>query len=175
MCKQVVIRPAARPPQKLWKPQIADILAWYEENLCGVELYDPRGKRVRFSPERFPHFIKLLDSTTGFDVKRPQKEVEAIREGRKGNADYGGYDTERARTLPWIPSTVQEPSQIFEVSEPDLWGKVGDTLIVKEFDKPGYRRKILVCRSINEHLLVPITSHPSDKKNLGKAYKQVWP
>ena len=175
MCKQVAIRPASRPPQKLWKPQLKDILAWYEENLCGVVLYDPRGKQIKFAPERFPHFIKLLDSITRSDVKRSQKEVEAIRAGTKGNADYGGYDVERARTLTWIPSMIQEPSQILEVAEPELWAKVGDTLIVKEFDKVGYRRKILVCRTINEHLLVPITSHPSDKKSLGKAYKQIWP
>lgn len=175
MCKQVAIRPASRPPQKLWKPQIEDILAWYEENLCGVVLYDPRGKRIKFSPERFPHFIKLLDRATGLDVRRPQEEVDAIRAGRKGNADYGGFDVERARTLPWIPSTIQAPSQILEVAEPSLWGKPGDTLIVKEFDKTGYRRKVLVCRTISEHLLVPITSHPSDKKSFGKTYKQVWP
>jgi hypothetical protein len=175
MCKEHPVRPASRPPQQLWKTQIEDILAWYEENLCGVELYDPRGKRIKFSPERFPHFIKLLDPVTRKDVSRPQKEVEAIRLGKKGNADYGGYDGERARTLPWIPSIVQEPSQILEVAEPSFWGKPGDTLIVKEFVKWGYRRKILVCRTINENLLVPITSHPSDKKSLGKAYKVVWP
>lgn len=167
--------PAPRPPRKLWKPELRDILEWYEENLCKADLVDPRGMRVRFAAERFPHLVKLLDPISKREVRRPQNVVEAIRSGVKGNADFGGYDTERAKTLPWIPLLVTEPSQILEVIEPTLWEKPGDTLIVKEFDKEGYRRKVLVCRKVGSGLLVPITSHPSDKKGFGKSYRQVWP
>jgi hypothetical protein len=167
--------PPPRPPHKLWKPQLKDILAWYEENLCELELFDPRGKMVKFSPERFPHLIKLMDAESGQEVRRPQNVIEAIRSGEKCNDDFGGFDDERAKTLPWIPIVVKEPSQILEVVEPTLWEKPGDTLIVKEFEKQGYRNKVLVCRRVGSGLLVPITSHPSDKKGFGKSYKKVWP
>jgi hypothetical protein len=167
--------PPPRPPAKLWKPDLQDILEWYEQHLCGMDLFDPRGIRVRFAPERFPHLIKLLDASSGQEVRKPQKEVEAIRQGLKRNADFGGYDVERAKTLPWIPLVVAEPSSILEVAEPSLWAKPGDTLLVKEFEKHGYRKKVLVCRRVGSGLLVPITSHPLDKDRFGKSYKIVWP
>jgi len=167
--------PPPRPPAKFWKPNLCDILEWYEENLCGADLFDPRGIRVRFAPERFPHMVKLMDATSGKEVTSPQKIVELIRLGKAGNAEFGGYDIERARTLPWILPVISEPTQILEVENPTLWTKPGDTLIIKEFEKSGYRRKVLVCRRVNSGLLVPITSHPLNKENAGKAYKVVWP
>jgi hypothetical protein len=175
MTNYVPTDPPPRPPAKLWKPDLRDILFRYEENLCNADLIDPRGMRVKFAPERFPHLIKLMDAASGQEVRKPQKEVEAIRNGLKGNADFGGYDIERAKTLPWILPLISEPSSILEVAEPTLWEKPGDTLIVKEFEKPGYRKKVLVCRRVASGLLVPITSHPLNKDRFGKSYKVVWP
>jgi hypothetical protein len=169
-------KPPPQPPQKLWKHELCDILAWYEHNLCGVDLRDPRGKRVSFSSDRLPHLVKLLNKESGKEAKGAQKIVEAIRRGEKTNQDFGGYDAERAQTLTWIPLLIVEPTLILEVVERTIWEKPGDTLLVKEFNKHGYRHKVLVCRQVGDNLLVPITCHPRDhKKKFGKAYRVVWP
>jgi len=44
---------------------------WYEQNLCNVDLRDPRGFRVRFQAEHFIHQIKL---TTKYG-KEPKKST----------------------------------------------------------------------------------------------------
>lgn len=165
-----------RPPQKLWSIDLCDILTWYENNLCSECLADPRGKEIFFSPERLPHLIHLLNPVSKKEVKGAQKEVEAIREGRKTNADYGGYDPERAQTLSWLPILIREPTQILQVAEQTLWEKPGDTILVKEFDKHGYRQKILVCRTVGANRLTVVTSYPRDhRKRFNKAYQKVWP
>lgn len=163
-----------KPPQRLWKHQLPELLDWYLRNLCEVELRDPRGKQLIFSPERFPHMIKLLRFGSTSEVNHPQKIVRAILEGTKSNPDFGGYDTERAQTLTWIPSIVREPSMILEVVEKTIWEKPGDTIFVKEFDKNGYRHKILVCRTAGNSRLAPITSHPRANSRFSSAYKIVW-
>jgi len=162
------------PPQKLWKHELADIFAWYQTNLCEAELYDPRGHRLIFAPERFPHMIKLLIKGSDREVNAPQDVVKAIQNGTRGNADFGGYDAERAQTLTWIPQIIQQPSMILEVTEKTLWEKPGDTLYVKEFEKRGYRHKILVCRTVGEARLAPVTSHPRKGDRFSPSYTIVW-
>jgi hypothetical protein len=163
-----------KPPNRLWKHQLPEMLAWYKENLCDVDLRDPRDNRLIFSLERFPHMIKLLRRGSDLEVERPQKVIRAIMEGTKSNGDFGGYDEERAQTLTWIPLIISEPSMILEVVEKTLWEKPGDTIYVKEFDKRGYRHKILVCRTVGTSRLAPITSHPRTDGKFSTAYKIVW-
>jgi len=155
------------------------MLEWYEVNLCAVELKDPRGHIVRFSVERFPHAIKLLQKNSTKEVNSPKKQALAIKAGTKTNADFGGYDTERAQTLSWAIPIIQRPTKILELRAQPLIGvpKAGDTLYVKEFSPTGrkYKFKVLVCRRVGATLLVPVTCHPRDSDHYPQQYKQVWP
>jgi hypothetical protein len=164
-----------KPPGRLWCTELSDLLRWYEENLCKAEIIDPRGHRVLFSLERFPHCIKLLKKDSLREVENPQKVALAIQEGRLKNSDFGGFDYERAQTLTWIPEIIRGPTKILEVVERTIWEKPGDTLYVKEFDKRGYKYKLAICRKAGKRLLVPVTSHPREHDRFSKAYAVVWP
>jgi hypothetical protein len=161
------------PPPRLWLHDLREMLAWYEQNLCNADLRDPRGHRVKFSPERFPHLIKLLRRASNKEVNEPQKVVNAIRTGTKCNADFGGYHTERFQGLSWMPCVISRPTKILEVVT--LFEKPGDTLYVKQFNKAGYKFKVLVCRRVGPSLLVPVTCHPRDHDRYGEGFRQVWP
>lgn len=168
-----------RPPTRIWLHELSELLAWYEENLCAHQIRDPRNHFVKFSIERFPHLIKLLRKN-GKEVNEPQKQVKAIKEGRKVNADFGGYDEHRAQTLPWIRPTIETPTKIMELGAQPLIGdpKAGDTLYIKEFDLRGYhaRFRVLVCKRVGQYLLVPVTCHPRDHGRYSPdLYRQVWP
>jgi hypothetical protein len=158
------------PPPRLDLIEVGDLLSWYERNLCSQKIIDPRGHEIRFNPERFPHLIKLLEPNSTAEVKKPQKEVDLIRAGKKTNADFGGFDKERAATLTWIPAMVLRPTQIKELRE--LY-KPGDNQYIKEFNKWGYKYKVLICRRVGEKLLVPVTCHPKEK--ISKGGLVVWP
>jgi hypothetical protein len=175
MAEKTRIEGAEAPPSKLWKYELADLLQWYEENLCHPELRDPRGFRIHFGPERFPHLIKLLKKGSSKEVEKPDKQTKAIRSKLKVYADYGGYDTERAQTLPWIIPMILRPTMILEVIEKTLWEKPGDTVYVKEFAKGGYTHKLLICRTVGPMRLAVVTCHPRSDFRVGKAYKVVWP
>jgi hypothetical protein len=170
---------AERPPDRIWHHDLRAMLEWYEQNLCNVKLVDPRGHTVRFSIERFPHSIKLLRKNSTLEVNNPKKQALAIRAGAKTNADFGGYDTERVQTFPWVIPIIQRPTKIFELRAQPLIGpdKAGDTLYVKEFDPTGrkYKFKVLVCRRVGATLLVPVTCHPRDSDHYPAHYNQVWP
>jgi hypothetical protein len=167
------------PPDRIWLHDLRAMLEWYEQNLCGVELKDPRDHIVRFSIERFPHAIKLLQKNSTREVNNPGKQALAIKAGNKTNVDFGGYDTERAQTFPWVIPIIQRPTKILELRAQPLVGpeKAGDTLYVKEFHPTGrkYKFKVLVCRRVGAALLVPVTCHPRDSDHYPPHYRQVWP
>jgi hypothetical protein len=54
---------AAAPEMPALLPLISlrELFDWYELNLCGKELTDPRGYRVFFQDTDFVHLIKLRD------------------------------------------------------------------------------------------------------------------
>jgi hypothetical protein len=168
-------------PERIWLHQLRDMLEWYERNICAVEMRDPRGHVVRFSPERFPHLIKLLQKDSTREVNNPGKQVNAIRSGAKENRDFGGYEAERFQTLTWTAAIIARPTRILELMAPPLVGKpkAGDTIYVKEFrgDTHGkYRFKILICKRVGPVLLVPVTCHPQPHDNYSpKVYRQVYP
>jgi hypothetical protein len=161
---------AESPPLKLQTFDLAELLAWYEQNLCACTLKDPRGHEVRFDTCRFAYMIKLR-SKTGKKVKKPSKTAEQIRARKLGNCDFGGFDAERAATLPWIPMIILRPTLI--ATNKNLLIP-GDELYVKELDKAGYRYKVLYCRRVSATLLVPVTSFPRSKiGNLAEGI--LWP
>lgn len=171
---------AENAPNRIWLHELSELLTWYEENLCAVGARDPRDHFVKFSPERFPHLIKLRRKGSTKEVKNPLKQVNAIRDKKKGNADFGGYECERAQTFPWILPAIQRPTKILELVAQSLIGdeKAGDVLYVKEFDNTQrrYRFKIVVCRKVGPKLLVPVTCHPRDHARYPPTqYRQIWP
>ena len=167
-------------PERLWLHDLREILAWYEQNICAVEFRDPRGHQVKFSSDRFPHLIKLLQRGSDLEVVNPQKHVLAIKTGAKAYQDYGGYDEERVQTLSWTPAIILRPTRILELVAQPLVGpkKAGDTVYIKQFanTRCRYKFKILVCRRVGATLLVPVTCHPHEHDHYStKQYKQVWP
>src|ERR1035437_828781 len=167
-------------PARIWLHDLREMLAWYEQNLCEVEFRDPRGHRIVFTIDRFPHLIKLLQRNSNLEVAHPQKHALAIKRGAKKNQDYGGYEIERAQTLSWMAATIQRPTRILELIAPPLVEpkKAGDTIYIKQFDgtKRGYIFKILVCRRVGAALLVPVSCRPQNNDNYSpKQYRQVYP
>ena len=150
---------AERPPPKLAISEPAELLEWFEENLCEPTLKDPRGHRVAFDIGRFPYMVKLLDKE-GTKLKKPMRAAAAIKRGELTRHDFGGMDAERAQTLSWIPATVLRPTFI---ARNNTLSVPGDELYIKEFDKPGYRYKVLICKRMSGGLLVPVTSYPREK------------
>ena len=158
------------PPERLFISDLGELLHWYERNLCGEVIRDPRGHRVKFDAERFPYLIKLRNKSGG-KLKKPLKAVEKIRRGALSNKDFGGFEPERAQTLPWLLPTITRPTFILKNQHLFI---PGDELYAKEFDKEGYRYKILVCRRVSDRLLVPITSFPRTKLRT-HASALLWP
>ena len=150
---------AERPPLKLMISELRELLGWYEKNLCGVKLIDPRGHQVKFEAGRFAYMIKLRNQS-GEKIKKPARVAERIRIGDLTNKDFGGFDAERAQTLSWISAIVLRPTLIATNNNPVI---PGDELYVKEFDKGGYKYKVLYCKRVGPSLLVPVTSFPRTK------------
>jgi hypothetical protein len=158
------------PPPKLLVSDLAELLTWYEENLCRVTLRDPRGHQVRFDISRFAYMIKLR-SKEGKKLAKPRRIAERIKKHELANQDLGGFDVERAQTLPWIPAIITRPTLI--ATNKNLLIP-GDELYVKEFEKRGYRYKVLYCKRVSESLLVPVTSFPRTRIGvLGQS--TLWP
>ena len=149
------------PPARVTAIELRDLLEIYEQLGTG-ELRDPRGHRIVFNPERFPHMIDLKEPNRRTDVRNPQKEVEKIRKGEKTNIHFGGFHRERAETLTWIRPTFQSPTKM--VVRSIVEGiHAGKELYYKEFDRFGGKLALLVCRRVGPELLVPVTWYPKDK------------
>jgi hypothetical protein len=149
------------PPARVVATDLKELLALYDQ-LCASNIRDPRGHRVSFTPERFPHIIDLKEPNRRSDVRNPKKEVEKIRSGEKSNIDFGGYQKERAETLTWIQSTIRFPTMIVVRNVmPGIYA--GTELYYKEFDRFGSKLALLVCRRVGPELLVPVTWYPKDK------------
>jgi hypothetical protein len=148
---------------------IQEVLQWYENNLCNVELRDPRGYRVRFKPE---HFIHLVTLTTkyGEEPRNRRLAVEEIKSGKIQFVD-GRYDVQRASELPWAVELAKNPECICP-----NWQALGsgDENYVRNFgtdDFPQWR--VLVCKVIGETRHVS-TLFPREIREKHLAEK-IWP
>jgi hypothetical protein len=122
------------------------VLQWYEENLCNVDLRDPRGFRVRFRCEHFIHQIKL---TNKFG-KEPKNRTLAIGEIRSGKIQFvaGRFSPQRASEIPWAVELAAHPTYI--CSNWQALG-TGDENYVRNFgteSAPQWR--VLVCKVIGQ-------------------------
>src|SRR3954469_23361164 len=80
-----------KPPARIHIFDLKELLEWYEKVLCTNVLIDPRTDRVRFECERLLYLIKLRNKN-GSQVRKPKREIEHIRSGRKTQKDYGPPD-----------------------------------------------------------------------------------
>ena len=158
------------PPARLQITTLADLLEWYEENLCQVSLTDPRGFRVRFLPGDFIHLIKL---TTKYGKKPPNARLtlEEIREG-KILLRPGRFDIQRAAELPWAAPLATDPGFICP-----NWVALGqgDEAYVKNFgsdDQPAHR--VMICKRVGTIRRV-VTIFPREKISQPIRRTQIWP
>jgi len=158
------------PPERIHIFELKELLEWYEQTLCGNVLIDPRNDRVRFESERLPYLIKLKQ-LNGADLRKPKKEVEHIRAGRKTRKDYGEPDQHRASTLSWLTATITRPTMIVRNYHPNV---PGDEIYVKEFEKSGARFKELVVLRFRT-VLVPVTSFNVDVPKIRCEDDILWP
>jgi hypothetical protein len=149
------------PPARVVATELRELLALYDD-LCADNLRDPRGHRILFSPERFPHLIALKEPNRRTDVSNPKKEVEKIRSREKSNEHFGGYQKARAETLSWIRATIRFPTMIV-VRNLVAGIHPGNELYYKAFDRFGGNLALLVCRRVGPDRLVPVTWYPKDK------------
>jgi len=148
---------------------IQDVLLWFEKNLCGVDLRDPRGFRVRFKPEHFIHLVKLTNKY-GVEPKNRPLTLEEIRSGR-ARFIPGRFSAQRASEIPWALELATKPSYICP-----NWQALGtgDENYVRNFgaaDIPQWR--VLVCKVIGQTRHFS-TLFPCDIREKHLAIK-LWP
>ena len=158
------------PPSRVYIFELKDLLAWYEANLCAKLFVDPRKDCVRFECERLPYLIKLCN-LDGSSLRKPKREIEHIRSGRKTRKDYGAPDPERASTLSWMESTITAPSMVVRNRHPNI---PGDEVYIKEFEKSGARFKEVVVLRFKT-VLVPVTSFLVNKPRIDGPDDVLWP
>jgi hypothetical protein len=148
---------------------IQEVLQWYENNLCGVDLRDPRGYRVRFKPEHFIHQIKLTNKY----AEEPKNRRLAIEEIKSGKIQFvdGRYSAQRASEIPWAVELATDPECICR-----NWQALGsgDENYVRNFgteDLPQWR--VLVCKVIGQTRHFS-TLFPCEVKEKHLAVK-IWP
>jgi hypothetical protein len=134
-------------PRKLLPlDNIQGVLQWYENNLCNVELRDPRGYRVRFKAEHFIHHIKLTNKY-GKEPKNRKLAIEEIKSGKIQFAE-GRFSVQRASEIPWAVELVTQPHCICP-----NWQALGtgDENYVKNFGTEDYPQwRVLVCKVVGE-------------------------
>ena len=131
--------------------------------------YILRGDRVRFECERLPYLIKL-SNLDGTSLRKPKREIEHIREGRKTRSDYGHPDPDRASTLSWLEPTILRPTMIIKNKHRHI---PGDEVYVKEFEKNGARFKEVVVLRFRT-VLVPVTSFLVNKPRIDDPEDILW-
>ena len=125
---------------------IQQVFQWYEQNLCNVELRDPRGNRVRFQEEHFVHLIKLTNKYG----KEPKNRPAVIKEIKCGKLRFtaGRFSPQRASEIPWAVELATHPHCICP-----NWQALGtgDEAYVRNFgteEAPQWR--VLICKVIGK-------------------------
>jgi hypothetical protein len=155
-------------PARLKGHNLAQLLEWFEINLCMVELLDPRGHRVVFDISRFPYMIKLVDKN-GQKLKKPRRFAERIRAGELTEQHFGLHNSDRAETLSWLPAVIGTPLNIRKNAYVNI---PGNEVYVRQVQRMGAKFKILICERKGGGLLVPVTSFRQEKEPKGQI---IWP
>jgi hypothetical protein len=158
-------------PERLDTSDLAALVKWFEESLCGSPIVDPRGYKVVIGLQHFPYLIKLRDKITGEKLLKPGKKAARIRDGKLVRSDFGSIDEDRAQTLSWIRAIIERPTIIAKNKHLHV---PGDEVYIKEFynkKRNGYRYKALVCMGLSKNSLEPVTSFR--KKKLGVSAEDI--
>jgi hypothetical protein len=148
------IFPPSPIPALLRNYSLLDLIDWYESNLCGVDLLDPRNHMVAFDLSRLAYLIKLNNSD-GTKLAKPLQAMKDIKSGIRSQSDFSGPLLERSERLSWLELTIKEPCRI---RKNDSLVIPADDVYIREFAKSGYRFKVLYCKRMSDTLLVPVTS-----------------
>ena len=158
------------PPTPLALSSIQEILDWYEQNLCRVELRDPRGYRVRFKPENFVHLIKLKNKYR----KEPRNLRLVLEKIKAGELHFvaGRFDPQRTAELSWASEIAVNPGNI--CTNWQALGR-GNEAYVKDFGTGGATRfRVLVCKvvGVTRHV---VTIFPRERIAESELRMRVWP
>lgn len=149
---------------------IQEILRWYEENLCQVELRDPRGYRVRFKPENFMHLIQLKNKY-GQEPRNPRLALQEIRAG-KIQFVAGRFDPQRAAELSWAVEISRNPDYI--CGNWQVLGR-GDEAYVKNFGTDAQTKfRVMVCKVIGATRHI-VTIFPRERIAGKEHLTKIWP
>jgi hypothetical protein len=151
---------------------LLDLLTWYKRNLCGTEIYDPRGHRVRFLETDFIHLIKLVNKY-GEEPRNTRLAIEEIeRERIKFVA--GRFDPRRAQELCIARDIATQPTRIVPNWQPLGRANPGEAYIknLGTEEQPIYR--VLVC-GIEGKVRRPVTIFPREEFSAKHLAGQLWP
>ena len=157
-------------PELLPLECIKTLLDWYCANVCGVELTDPRGYRIKVLPENFIHLIKLTNKFHK-EPKNARLTLDEIKRGRI-QLKNGHFDPHRACELSWATLIARQPDRITVNWKPG--GSSGEAYI-KNFGtllSPNYR--VLICQ-IHGTQRRPVTIFPREHISGKELFTKVWP
>jgi hypothetical protein len=149
---------------------LREVLEWYELNLCGAQIQDPRGNRVRFRPETLIHLLKLK-TKYGTEPKNKRLALDQIRSGRIQFV-AGRFDPQRTQELSWAYDIARNPDYI--CGNWQALGRGGEAY-VKYFDgdrEPQIR--VMICEVIGT-LREVITIFPRERISKKELLAQIWP
>jgi hypothetical protein len=158
------------PPDILPLNSIRELLEWYEDNLCGTMLHDPRGYRVRFLPETLIHLMQLK-TKYGDEPKNKRIALDQIRSGRI-QLVAGRFDAQRTQELSWACEIARHPDVICQ-----NWQALGTggEAYVKNFGSaqdPLFR--VMICEVVGT-LREVITIFPRERIGAKELLAQIWP
>lgn len=138
----------ARMPLKLLPATITiqDALEWYEQNLCNVDLRDPRNFRVRFKREHFIHHIKLKNKY-GEEPRNRRRAIENIRSGAISFVD-GRYNPQRVVEIPWAVELAIQPTYICPNWQ--ALGTGGENYVRNFGTETMPQWRVLVCKVVGQ-------------------------
>lgn len=158
------------PPALLRLDSILETLEWYERNLCRVKLFDPRGYRVRFLAENFPHLIQLKNKH-GEEPRNPRLTIENIRDGRIRFV-AGRFDPQRTAELSWAAEMATNPNSIHLNWQ--VLGR-GDEAFLRNFGtEAGPKFRVLICSVIGTIRQV-VTIFPRERISQKDVLARIWP
>ncbi|MGH6875862.1 MAG: hypothetical protein ACREHV_00635 [Rhizomicrobium sp.] len=169
-CDQIPPNPNLVIPDVLPLVSMLELFHWYRLNVCGAELTEVRGHRMKFLPENFIHLIKLR-TKYGKEPKNARLTIEEICRGQI-ELRAGRFNAQRARELSWAHLIAREPDRICANWKTD--GHSGEAYI-KNFGtlrEPKYR--VLICE-IHGTQRRPVTIFPRDHISGKELCTQIWP
>lgn len=158
-------------PRLLKVGTLQELLKWYETNLCGAQLIDPRGYRVRFNLDDFIHLIQLKNKY-GKEPKNRRLAIEEIKRGGM-KCETRRFDQQRAMELAWARQISTQPDCI--CSNWQVLGS-GNEMYIKDFGGAAHlpKYRVLVCKVRGTTRQV-VTLFPRERIGEKELRGQVWP